>query len=161
MKTKTVKTMLLALLLFLGFALTEQAQAQTKEETIAWLKVKARLNRASNSWGSDFASKTYFTEEYLEIPYSINEYGLVRSTGKINYNAIQSVTLTGTTIVLTGHTVFTEDRGRFEGIKTLDKNSCSLYFTDKADNEELMKIVKALKHLATISGAKLVDDDLF
>ena len=46
-------------------------------------------------------------------------------------------------------------------ISTKNIESTDFVFNPNVEKDEILRIVKALKHLATIKGAKLLDDNLF
>lgn len=64
-------------------------------------------------------------------------------------------------IVLSGE--FKEHAYSYDGkiTETSEIHATNFNFKPNIEKEEIMKIMKAFKHIATLKGAKLVDDDLF
>lgn len=158
-----MKHLIILFVLFLGLG---TARAQTAEQTIEWLNAKVPpLQR-----DPDFSSTIRFKDEFCESGNSIETTTKnVVESHVFNYSNIKSVSFIQSEIknqlcykiILTGD--FKEIRlgheGKIEGTKKIDRTS--FIFNPSVQKEEIARIVKALKHLATIKGAKLLDDNLF
>lgn len=135
MKT-TIKT--ICLLAFLNFA--TQTHAQTKEETIEWLNIKKTEVRNIYSV-TVYNGSLEITSEQL---YAYDNEG---GSSKYTWNEIKEIRDDGGWIMI----VFNN---------TYKGETCYIKFI--INNDELRgKYIKALKHMATLKGAKLLNDDLF
>src|SRR5690606_1398862 len=139
---------LLALLLFCVYS-----NAQTAEQTIEWLNAKktniiTSLSYYQSDKKGDLNSVHFSTEEisfgYFEWIYDKN----YPFTGSISWKDINDI----------------HDEGHLEimikaGLTSKGENRyISLYIRD---HDSRNKFIKALTHMASLKGAKLIDKDLF
>ena len=151
MKTK------LLILLMVAFGLQPFSSfGQSKEETLEWLRAKVALNVVH---GPQFVK---FNENTITLPHTtVGEkqtiYWNIFYTKITGFSIVRNANEIG--IVLTGnfsiHDVTSSDIPKITAT-----NWAQLYLPARAD-VDAEKIVKALKHLATLNGAKLIKDDLF
>ncbi len=140
---KTIAKLVLAILLFMATAVTNHAQAQTKEETISWLKEKLSKymyydNVSNISLQSIDECKMVFnytykvTEQYQQIlPTAITG---IDSDGKFRYSAAVASD---------------QEQGK-------EAKFYSFSFLKLGEREENIhaRVEKALKHLATFCPKK-------
>lgn len=129
---------LFAIILSVGYA-----NAQTEIETLEWLNTKKAevYNIESTTIGYYDNGKLEITSEMLHV------YGKDGGYTKINWNEIKDIKMSGYTITIVSSNMYN------------GKNS-NIRF-DISTDELRGKYLKALKHMATLKGAKLVNDDLF
>ena len=132
-----MKTILTFFVLFLS---TGIANAQTEEQTLEWLNAKK-------------------TEVY-------NVFSLTVSYGKleISKDRIRAYSDDGAYADFQWNEIkdLKENHSAIEVVNNSTYNGKTSYISFQISNAELRgKYLKALKHMATLKGAKLVDDDLF
>ncbi|ODS90110.1 MAG: hypothetical protein ABS44_01750 [Chryseobacterium sp. SCN 40-13] len=149
-----------ALIAFMLVFFTTIAFGQTKEETIDWLNSKS-------------PNETQFNDKNIQRTTAYGRYQTTGTTWKMEenlapYSQIKSINYiaakekTGfSQIILFGK--FEQkrkespgDTGKISGIKNFE-----ITFDSSVPEVEIQKIVKALKHLATLEGAKLLNENLF
>lgn len=154
----------LLLIAFL-FSLTTAVHAQTESETIDWLNAKVpslcsdiygkHLKFRSGSWELLYG---YFTgTDKKSQVYEVNPRDIGNiSTKKFNGGTTITVTSKNKSILLVDYDYYSGAKlagGKYVNTATLDLQT--------TDDTQVNKVVKALKYLATLNGAKLVNDDLF
>jgi hypothetical protein len=175
-KSKTMKKTLIILILSFGFCI-KSAQAQTKEQTIQWLKAKT-----GNIHNPDFA-------KYYNIRFSESDADLFYSQccnyGGSDVRHINFSKLTGANYVFRDNVYQIRLTGEVgEVFKQNSDGSKDKYFKDISEyaagnthinrgsysvieiwyavsEEEIKKIKKAYEHLGKLCGANIVSDDLF
>lgn len=136
-----MKNLLTLFVLFLGLGM---ANAQTEAETIEWFnKKKADVTYiSSNTLRGSTMPKLSISSEQLHAYADDGAYT------KISWKTIKDIkTDKHGTVIIVSNTMY-------EG------NNSYIRF-DVADDVLRLKYFKALKHMATLKGAKLVNDDLF
>jgi hypothetical protein len=123
--------------------------AQTEEETINWInakKIDIMYENPSNNSASNFDKEMISSYKFPDIK-SNDEY---RRT--IKWQDITDISFNEKTrdILIKGNV-----------ISSSGKNYISMSCTPQADKGLIDKMIKALTHMATLKGAKLVKDDLF
>ncbi len=131
---KSITTLLLVLFSF------TLSYAQTEQQTVEWLNAKK-------------------TEVY-------NVYSLTVSNGKleITKERIRAYSEDGAQSYYQWHEIKDIKKSGYyiEVVSNSTYNGKTSYISFAISNEELRgKYLKALKHMATLNGAKLIDDDLF
>ncbi len=125
---------------FVLFLALGVAKAQTAEQTLEWLNVK-KAEISEISANTVRFGKIEITNEHL---YAFTDDGATTTIKWINFKDIKS---TNYYIQIISNIMY------------MGKNIyIQLYIPD---NEKKAKYINALKHMATLKGAKLVDDDLF
>ncbi|MDM1297178.1 hypothetical protein HXZ94_01475 [Empedobacter falsenii] len=135
-----MKKIITLFVLFLSIGI---ANAQTEAETLEWLNTKKAEAQYINSTTvtSNYGGKLEITNEILHV---YNDEGAYT---KINWNEIKDIKQQNKDILIISNSMYN------------GKNSNISFYIS---NEELRpKYLKALKHMATLKGAKLVNDDLF
>lgn len=163
-----MKSIIIFFALFLTIGL---ANAQTEEQTLEWLNAKVSVSSLFDVHGNN----TSFSSEYCINPTSASG-NTVLKTANIIYSKIKTVSyrynpekdLGGGSRILESHQIvlsgdFKEYTYNYDGklTETSEIHSTNFAFKPNIEKEEIMKIMKAIKHIATLKGAKLVDDDLF
>lgn len=161
---RNMKNLFILFALFLGIGATK---AQTADQTIEWLQAKVPpLQRES-----DFGATIKFKDEFCEAASSITTSFPIRvvEVHVFKYSNIKSISylqkeLAGKLyykIIITGN--FQANKIGFNNEVTETKNveTTDFIFNASVEKEEILRIVKALKHLATLKGAKLINDNLF
>ncbi len=123
------------------------AYAQSEVETLEWLNVKLEEMKYPESHTVDIESpdiELHFKSDYIQLTSSSG------ASTSFYWKNIKEVKLGGsydhTIVILTGDKY--EGRPRF----------INVYISNK---ELRTKTIKALKHMATLKGAKLINNDLF
>ena len=136
-----MKNLLILILSFFSFV---WVNAQTEEQTLEWLNTKkAEVYDVSSITVQEGARRLEINGDIIHA-YSDNG-----AYTKINWSGIKDVSKTDTKnqIVVISNTMY-------NGL-----NTCIFF---KIDNPELIeKYIKALRYMATLKGAKMIDDDLF
>lgn len=134
-----MKNLLTLFVLFLGLGM---ANAQTEAETLEWLNTKkADLGRPSTN------TISYYDLSKLDISTEkLHAYSDEGAYTKISWNSIKDIKIEGRNITIVSNEMY---KG---------KNSFIQFDVNDAIRP---KYLKALKHMATLKGAKLVNDDLF
>lgn len=133
-------------ILFVLFLYAGIAQAQTEAETLEWLNAKKIDIRAIWSNTMPDANKKYTFDINNDNLYLENVDG---ASTRISWSSIKDIKPDGDY-----HINIVSNR-MYEG-----KNSYML-LSFEYNKGTTPKYIKALKHMATLKGAKLVDDDLF
>lgn len=129
------KLITLSLLLFTSFVL----RAQTAEETLEWLLTKqSTINRVT--------SDDIKTGGDLKIDEAAIKVLGKEKTIKIEWNKIKDVRLDFRNITIVSNDLV---------------DGKNVFFVLLIDLDIAQKYVKALKHFATLKGAKMVKDDMF
>lgn len=139
-------------------------KAQTAEQTLEWLKAQIPPRSFMDNYGKTIK----FMGESCDQAEEILD-GKVLRTHVFNYSKIRMITylrkelenIPRYNIVLTGDFQENEIGDRGEIMSTNKIENTYFSFKPTIEKEEIQKIVKALKHMATLKGAKLVNDDLF
>ena len=118
------------------------ANAQTEAETLEWLNTKkADLGHPSTN------TISHYDNTKLDISIEkLHAYSDKGGYTKINWDSIKDIKISSTDIEIVSNEMY-------EG-----RNS---YIKFYVPNAIILKYLKALKHMATLKGAKLVNDDLF
>lgn len=135
-----MKKLIILFVLFLSIGI---ANAQTEAETLEWLNTKkAEAGSISSTTVNSFSnSKLEITSEMLHV---YNDEGAYT---KINWNEIKDIKEDGSSLKIISNSMY---------------NGTNSNIRFYISNEELRpKYLKALKHMATLKGAKLVNDNLF
>lgn len=133
--------------------------AQTKDETIDWLNSKTPNNTQFND--KSIQRTALYGRLNSGIEWKIDEnfaaYSQIKS---INYTAAKEKTDLHKIILLgifeQKHKESPGDTASLSEIKNFE-----ITFISSVPETEIQKIVKALKHLATLEGAKLLNENLF
>lgn len=161
----TMKKLLILFSFFLGIG---SANAQTAEQTIEWLQAKV----PSLQKDSDFAKGIKFKDEFCEsassmitssVPTRFNEFHVFKYSKIKSISSLQKEIMGKLCykIIITGNFQANEIGDNNDVISTKSIESTDFVFNPTVEKDEILRIVKALKHLATIKGAKLLDDNLF
>ncbi|WP_282628155.1 hypothetical protein [Empedobacter sedimenti] len=136
-----MRKLYLIFILIIGFNFT---YAQTEEQTLEWLLTKkAEVYDVSSITVQEGTRRIEITDDILHA-YSDNG-----AFTKINWKGIKDVSKTDvkSQIVIISNTMY-------NGL-----NTCIFF---KIDNPELLeKYIKALRHMAILKGAIMIDDNLF
>lgn len=134
MKTKTIITALLMLFSIASFA-------QSEAETLEWLNTKkADLRNIESATVSYYDGKLSIDSDML---HAYND----KASTKINWDSIKDIKVTGDYKI----TIVSNSMQNGENVSII------LY----PAKELTIKYQKALKHMAELKGAKLVNDNLF
>lgn len=154
----------ICLLLCLGFA--TESKGQTVEQTIEWLNSKIPSLCISEDFGKTIKFNNELCMKASQLV--VGDKRIIQSHS-FNYIDIKSVSyiqeeIKGQphyVIKLTGN--FNENEIGYNGeiINSKKIRVTDFTFNPSVQKEEIIKIVKALKHIASLKGAKLVNDDLF
>lgn len=136
-----MKNLLTLFVLFLGFGM---ANAQTEAETLEWLNTK----KADIFSISSLTLNSGYDNEKLDISSEqLHAYSDKGAYTKISWNSIKDIKIKyDKYITIVSNTMYN------------GKNS---FISFEVNEAILPKYLKALKHMATLKGAKLVNDDLF
>lgn len=153
-----MKTLLFLFVIFTSPIVLGQEQP-TKEETIAWLNSKTPNNTQFNDKNVQrtalYGRLNSGTEWKIEENFAA--YSLIKS---INYTAAKEKTDLHKIILLgifeQKHKESPGDNAKISEIKNFE-----ITFSSSVPETEIQKIVKAIKHLATLEGAKFLKENLF
>lgn len=147
-----------SILVLLSF-LSSMAIGQTKRETVDWLLAKLKPVMIDA-----YKDGLMIKEDSLFVPNSAENDG---SGWKVNQGCfvplrnIRSIQLTSKNkIILIGHFYFCDDYLKNKNAFTI-KEDCTYYISEGTPANDINSIIKALKHLATLNGARLLNEDLF
>lgn len=159
-----MKNLLILFTLILGFGSTK---AQTAEQTIEWLQAKVPPLQKD----SDFGEAIKFKEESCEaassittsFPKTVVEFHVFKYSNikSISYLQKELADKLSYKIIITGNFQANKIGLNNEVTETKNIETTDFVFNASVEKEEILRIVKALKHLATLKGAKLINDNLF
>ena len=124
-------------------AATFAVKAQTKEETVEWLNVKSEAYSIYN-YDKGYGRKTKFSEQ------------------GICYYDYKSPDVILQTILWKDITSIEKSASVANRIMiTTSQNYSTLTILENYGADNISKVIKALKHIAVLCGAKMIKDDLF
>ncbi len=132
-----MKNLLTLFVLFLGLGM---ANAQTEEETLEWLNTK-------KTEVTDVRSLTVWAGQVIFSLSIVKAYTDDGASTTIEWKTVKDIKIDGEYVQIVDNNTY---QGRTSYIR--------FYVGDKILRD---KYAKALKHMATLKGAKLVNDDLF
>lgn len=141
----------IVVLFFVAFLAAPSVKAQSETETREWLQAKV----ASLINDEYFPVTFKYTYVRIVTTYNTNSKAPLEWTD-VMYDDISSISYSKTDagfykIIIAGKDFMSEKSGM--------KSSESFFV--RGDESSAQKIVKALTHLATLNGARLIKDDLF
>jgi hypothetical protein len=165
MKTRII---LLIVLFSIGISTTSFAQNQgpTLTETIDWINTKFEI------WGEDCHIQNKVSVDKLKIinyikDNKIDNYIIIKGsdikniTFKKNDSGYWYIPIKGKyrkfIYPKTDNSQYSEPKEDL----TINNERCVTFLNKDVTDTEVAKFVKALKHWATLCGAKIIDDDLF
>ena len=166
MKTRTI---LLIVLFSIGISTTSFAQNQgpTLTETIDWINTKFEI------WGQGCHIQNKVSADKLNIINKEKDNGTIDNYTIIKGSDIKSITFKKNDygywyIIIKGkYRKFfypKTDNSQYSEPKedlAINNERSTTYLNENVSDTEVAKFVKALKHWATLCGAKIIDDDLF
>lgn len=141
------------------FTLTN-SYSQTEKETVQWLNTKVPPLMLF----SEYEKGIKFTGSSLFIPYGFVNDLITKGTYVDSWEIIGVVTTFGSKsihIALSGKFEYCDDYA-YQPQRTTPSEKCIIYLRPDVSESTVNQIVKAIKHLATLNGAKItIDDDIF
>ena len=151
---KTLKTIITATVMLFALTSSQQTQAQTKEETIAWIKEKLEKSTVFET-GSTLGTWSNFTIKNIEPCSIVIEYKYTSPKGEVS-DYVQTLPTNNVNIDEVGRLIYTSE-------VVLDKNiskgknsfvSKSEFGIVKNEPDLRNRFLKALNHLATFCVEK-------